>query len=407
MASSRGIDTYNKYYRGKKEVTTMIKKTTSGYDVDDMSRAITSIKIGEVVVVHPDKSYNSKILVYVPSKEKFYRVQINDVAKPGNAKSISATSGLKPQAFDIVGKDFYLDEYVPFLIAKIDERSDLPIKLRTYLYNIVEYYNDNEKKESVTEIFNSSFPINQINNDFGEVLGPIAIIKKQILKEKSIKIPSRSRILFPIRANEPLVDYYIKPNSKESYKISAKVEGKKSNTVKPADLIGLIEKNKEKHNYWRNKKQFKVLQILAAESILTGSFLALGFLGVRGANQMALKEIKKYKSKTNIDKSVFASFINSDPYLRSKAKHNITIEEINYASDQILCNMSKTNKDMDFSGLFKDAISEFPIYVKFNCGNDGLGRWSSIVSDDINKQSVYLRSKSTRNSTTDKLGIQT
>jgi len=52
-----------------------------------------------------------------------------------------------------------------------------------------------------------NLPMNDINKDFGEVLGPVAVIHENFLKDKKITLSkTTSKIYVPARPNEPLMD---------------------------------------------------------------------------------------------------------------------------------------------------------------------------------------------------------
>ena len=156
-------------------------------------------------------------------------------------------------------KRWSLREYNKKVYDAIEDRKDLKPELKSYLYCLVEYYNGNKSKQELADIFakvKNDIPLNDINKDFGEVLGPIGIINQQMMKPKGITFSSNARIYVPIRPNEPLMDYGIEDRDR-LYTISAK-SGKTTNTVKPGDIIDLLSKVPEKLRYWKTTQQFKI-----------------------------------------------------------------------------------------------------------------------------------------------------
>ena len=90
-----------------------------------------------------------------------------------------------------------------------------------------------------------SVSLNDVNKDFGEVLGPVAILEQGLFRANKISLnKGSSRIYIPLRPNEPLMDYAI-INGDVQYTISAK-SGTTTNVVKPPDIIALLSKSPKK-----------------------------------------------------------------------------------------------------------------------------------------------------------------
>ena len=78
----------------------------------------------------------------------------------------------------------------------------------------------------------------KLNNDFGEVIGPIKILRD---KDYMPWIKSVIEIFVPYQSNYPFMDYSITDQEGIMHKISAKTAKGLGNTVKPNDILTTIE----------------------------------------------------------------------------------------------------------------------------------------------------------------------
>ena len=119
---------------------------------------------------------------------------------------------------------------------------------------------------------------NVIITDFGEVLGPLAIISDQLLKSHGITlIPSKSKIIVPRHLHEALVDYHIDDENELRFSFSAKAGAGTTNVVKAADIYDSLKKHHR--NEWLNTPEYKILSIIASSSTVQGSGMLAAYLG--------------------------------------------------------------------------------------------------------------------------------
>lgn len=399
MASS-GVSAWTKYFQGRGDVPTTIKKDSKLYDPDETSKVIGEVQAGTKITYLSTPSYDPRALILVGDKKG--RVTFNNITKPG--VKASAAVSLKPQSFNVASesKRWSLREYNKNVYDAIEDRKDLKPELKSYLYCLVEHYNGNKSRQELASIFTkvkNDIPLNDINKDFGEVLGPIGIINQQMMKPKGITFSSNARIYVPIRPNEPLMDYGIEDRDR-LYTISAK-SGKTTNTVKPGDIIDLLSKVPEKLRYWKTTQQFKILEQLRDASIVMGPIRAVASLYPKLIDPKAAARTEKNK----YDISDFINFISQNEYL-SKQK-DPTIIQIMYECEKMLQNLTKTAK-IDMNEIFKDAIEEKVIYVRFEVGSNGTGVWEVTMSDDIMTKGkrTFLRTKNGYTRAADRMGIQ-
>lgn len=282
---------------------------------------------------------------------------------------------LKPQFFpELLDKDIPLNSYPALLLSSIKNSGKLSDDQKLLLNSLVHAVDSNDYSNFSNTFLalKDSIPINTINNDFSELLGPIAIARKQMLPISS----SKSKVMFPGRGNEPLLDYKITSDN-TVYKISAK-SGDSTNTLKPGDVLQLIDAETKLKSKYSNTLQYKVLKLLKNNTWKQGPIEALNLLkSARIPDAMWLKS-KQYT------------------------------EQIRQMAENSLVKISR--ETLDFTELFRDATNLKVYYVKFKLGQDGMVKWD-MIRDDKNRQSgvkkIVFRSKNfVGRSNGDKLGFQ-
>jgi len=405
MASS-GQAAWTKYFQGKGDIPTIMKKSSPVYDNEKINQKIADVPAGTKVTYLASKKFESKATIeYVVNRKKIVgRVPFDNIAKPG--VKASGAASLKPQAFGVGEQKYPFTVYKKTVMGSIDSRKDLTPEVRTYLAALFDYHSGGStSRQKVMKIFQgvkSSVPLNDINKDFGEVLGPVAILEQDLFRKNKISLnKGAARIYVPARPNEPLMDYAIFSGDTQ-YTISAK-SGTTTNVVKPPDIIALLSKDAKKFKKWSKTKEFRVLQTLAQESILLGPIKAISEIYPNLIPPAAVASI----SGKSYDKKAFAKFISNNDYLKTKKEP--TLNEIMYECEKMIQKQTK-DQTFDMTELFADAIENQVFYVKFEIDASGVGDWSVIVSDDIRKSKsgsvVYLRSKNGYTRASDRMGIQ-
>lgn len=397
--SSTGIQAWNKYFRGK-DVQTVMKSESDAYDQND-NKLNFKLKVNEDIIVFDTDTYSSKILVKRIYDNKLYKVTFNNIQKPGRKSAVK----LKPQTFGIGETKYNIEDYVDLVLSNIEERTDILPELKTYLQALVLYYAGFEDLTYLKQCYRNNFPFNDIKKDYGEVIGPIAIIKKQILKDNGIKIPTNNtpKIYMPSRPNEPLMDYSIISGDK-TYVISAK-SGTTTNVVKPKDIIDLLSKSPIKLKKYESTQQFKILKQLSDNGIVDGAILAASELP-GGPSPEAAKDVKNKLSSGSYkddkyDLNLMSSFINSNEYLRKQKKP--TLNQIMYECEKLIVDKSK--RGLDFAPIFKDAVENQVIYVKFDMQGN-IPKFDVIMNEDFGVRRVFLRTKNGYTRRSDRIGIQ-
>lgn len=212
MATS-GAAAWQKYFRGKGDIQTRLKKESEVYDISSKTKLSYKLPVGTEVTYLKSSAYDSKAAISVKKGRSYIsvRVPFDNIAKPG-VKS-SGASSLKPQAFGVSDSVKYsIDDYTKLISNNIEERKDLSPELKVYLKALVDHSAEKITDSKLSKIYNevsSDLPLNDIKKDFGEVIGPIAIFKKKLFANKKITLSTRAKVQVPLRPNEPLMDYAI------------------------------------------------------------------------------------------------------------------------------------------------------------------------------------------------------
>jgi hypothetical protein len=398
--ASTGKTAWGKYFQGRGNLPTTMKKEAGTYDVETGKSKIGTIKAGEKITYLETKEYEQRALVKYG--KTYVRVPFDSIAKPG-VKASGAVS-LKPQAFGVRDNKYVYKDYVKLVSESIEERKDLSAPLRTYLAALFDYYSGGKMTQAkLKKIFSEvkdSIPVNDINKDFGEVVGPVACVTKKLLANKKVKLTKTCKIYMPERPNEPLMDYGIFQGDKQ-YTISAK-SGKTTNVVKPGDIINLLAINPAKVRKWKNKKEYKLLQMLSDSSIINGAPRAIAAMYPKLIDMDSATSMTKQKYNSD----GFANFIKTNAYLSKRKK--ITSNEIMYECEKMIQQETKSGK-LNMNAIFADAIEEQVLYIKFEVG-EGDGKWGVIAADDIKVINsygrAYLRTKNGYTRAADRMGVQ-
>ena len=398
--ASTGATAWTKYFKGK-DVETSMKKSSDAFDAATEQKLSFKIDINEKVLVYDTDNFSSKIVVKRLKDNKNYKVTFNNIQKPGR----QATVNLKPQKFGIGETKYNIEDFVDLVLTSIEERQDLKPELKTYLEALILYYADFEPLSYVEDAYLNDLPLNEIKKDFGEILGPIAIIKQGLLGDKGIKVPNnkQTKIYMPSRPNEPLMDYSI-IDRKKTFVVSAK-SGTTTNVVKPKDIIDLLAKNPATLRKYQTTQQYKILKQLADNGVVDGAILAASELP-GGPSPEAAKDVQKQlkNSRYKDDKydiSLMSSFINSNNYLKQQSKP--TLNQIMYECEKMV--VAKSKNGLDFTPIFKDAVENQVIYVKFEMTGKK-PKFEVIMNDDFGARKVTLRTKNGYTRYSDRMGIQ-
>jgi hypothetical protein len=406
MASS-GKDAWDKHFSGKGNIETVMKKDSSLLNQD--LNPVGNIKAGEKIIFLDTPNYSDKMPIEYNSKIFF--VTFNNIQKP-KSKLVSGIK-LKPQNYTFFTQETWkAEDLAKRLINENEERTDLDADLKHYLNVITDFwgktgiYNAND----LSNLKAPSKGINEIKKDYGEMLGAIACVTHKILAP-SLNISDNDTLTFPLRGNEPIVDYYINDSIKQTrYNISAK-SGSTTNTLKAADVITLL-KSQNKYSKWQTKDITKFIDLIANNSVLHFPFLAINLVqNDKILNDSAIKEAMAFKASKLSEKTynigLFSKLINLIEVPNTTNINKPTIGQLFYYTEKKVIEVA--NQKFNPTQIFKEATSGSVIYVKYSINSKPQGEFDVLIGD-VNKESVQKdikwRSKNSTNRTSDKIGMQ-
>jgi len=304
----------------------------------------------------------------------------------------SSFGPLSPQAFGIRDNKYQFGEYKKIVLDSILKRKDLNEPVKAYLYSLFDYYSgENTTRSQLKNVYNKTkldLPIYAINTQFSTIVGPVACIAKGLLRSDGVNLNNSAKVYIPTRPVNPMMDYGLYQGEKQ-FVISSN-PGKAINVSTPSDILNLLNIDPKKVKKWQNTLEWQMLQTLASNIPLVGPIKAVALLYPNLIEPISAAEV----TKTFYNPAGFTNFISTNQYLRDRVKP--TINEIMYECEKIIMEETRNGK-IDLNDIFSSAIQEQTIYVDFNIGPDGAGRWKINASDDVaNIQSfrrVYLKSR--------------
>ena len=396
MAASRGIDNWNKNWKGQGNKSTFVKVNSATIYEEDGSRSGIVLTKG-LPVTYLDNQSGSHTRVAIQVGEKVFLTNIDNLQKPRSIGRID----LKPQAFGLGGATFTLSTYLTKVKSAINSRDDIQGDLKDYLIDLVkkvEFGSNSISGYNLTEL-----PMGSILSDFGEVLGPIFCIKTGLSKF-NLGVNQSSTVFFPSAGAEPLLDYFIK-TSQDTYKISAKAKGT-SNTLKMNSLVPPLLSDNILRVRYQNTLEFRLMQTIHDNSINIGSILGCSLIGV--ISQSAAASVSGLRGNNTIisdnAKQLFQNLISSDSRLRDK--RDITLRNISYLCEKKLVEFTKrTMVSQRLTNIVKDILNNEIFFVKMDIDN-GVPRFNVSSTTDRSISNLHFRTKNGYDSTSDKLGFK-
>ena len=296
-----------------------------------------------------------------PQRGNFKVGKVSIVFKP--LKKSGEYYELKPQQLGVT-----LDSYIPLdtlkteLIKGINNNDKLEDLQKEFLLALITGENTLTSEEQ-KEVMSETRFLGEVLKNLGEPLGAI-LYGEQI---------GATDVFFPKAGNYPLIDYLLKTPEGE-VQVSAKTAKGKGNTIKPGDLLKIIDKVGDDIDSERKE----ILTIINDNDVKTGS----------------LKLIPKYGDEGL--KKQYEDFIKNNPGFPKNGTYN--------PSDRLALEremVRQLNKKYDFSDLFNKYVSV--AYVKYNLDNNA--KPSIKVTRDEGFK-VKFKSKNSPGHDQDKLGFE-
>lgn len=337
------------------------------------------------------------------------------LSKAHLAKPKKGTDAIKPQNFKLDDKNLSISDIDSLVRKHIVDIEGLPGVIQEYLlFLIKKTAKPNSgisfKKEYFKKIVMKD--IKAIAKNFGEVLCGLAAIAQAENRTMfpNLNIKKTDKVFFPRSLTEALYDFKIcgdrpgsnKPETKYLISVKAKLKGANPNTVKPEDIINLINKSTKLKSAWSTKHEYKIIEILAKESIRYGPCKAILYCLSHGlelsstiapdikaselktAGRYTKKEIEKKLSEEKIQKKS-----SNDTFFKDSEKY------IEYLSRHV------KKEKLNFTKFFMDAISNNVYFMivtelgvngaKFETIGDDWGRKTGINHKKIDR--IVLRGK--------------
>lgn len=409
MASSGAI-AWNKHFKGKCPIATVMKKESIMYDHD--GKDIGRIPANIPVVALDSEVYLERYPIKLENNQVAY-VTFNNIQKP-KSKSVTGIK-IKPQDFKTFQnkQKWKSKDLAVALVSEIEDRDDLSPDLKNYMIAITKYYAklDNISTTEVDSLYSSNMAgLAEIQKDYGEILGALAAVNRDILKDTDYKLSSSNEIEFPLRGNEPIVDYYIY-TSAAKISISAK-SGAVTNTLKPSDVISLLQASKYSSikNKWNNKPIHKYMELIRDKSTIEFPFYAMNLIKPNTVSPKALEEVKsKFRQATfSSDKYAYHLFDSLYKALGLNITKPLKTGQLFYDTEKYV--VDYLNKNFPPDDIFNDATSGLVIYVKFQITSQNKhGKFEVMTSDSMKQKNkkIKWRSKNYAGRAADKIGFQT
>jgi hypothetical protein len=421
MSNQDPVYIWKKYFSGNNKVRTRLKDEVKKPKVLIVPKNTTTpsnpkLLKNDPITVHPKpsgESYERQFLVESDNyKGVIFLVSATYIEKPKKG-----TDAIKPQHFGLEGTNpltssFSVSKIEKMVKTKLMEldKKDMPGVVKDYLTFLLE---QTIKQTSKTFPQFKTITVGDIKNiakNFGEILSGVVVITRPDLF-KSLNINKDDLVFFPEDETMRLYDFTIvgkergKLKEKNKFSVKAQISDTKSNTVKPEDIIKLIDKDAKLKRQCSGKElrhQYQITKILAENSVRHGPLLAVIYAK---KNNLIPKE-DDFKGTTEGTKGAKMLIKQSVKDLEEIIKRDATKkgkDDLYKSHAQIYLEVI-SRKKLDFTELFLSAIRTKVYYIIVSGLNERGVVWKTIgvkgglVEKEIKPFDITLRGKHDFNS---------
>lgn len=400
MAASKGVDNWNKNWKGS-DKPTVIKKAAPYYRYNE-NRSIGLLPIGaSVTYIDALTESHTRVAIRYGSNDEIFYTNVDNLTKP---RSLS-TVNLQPQSFGIAGRELSVSDYVRELRTQIQNRADINGDLETYLLDLINYSYTGAASFGGYDI--RELPLADIIKFFGEALGPIHCIKRGLLNKFNLGVGTGTKILIASSTSEPLLDYYLIKSDGTRIPISAKSTGT-SNPLKVDVIVNKIKQTPTLLRKYQNTTEFKILDAINNNTMMDGPFVGAMLLGEISDQAAASAISARGGSLSRTTTSLFQNLIRTDSRLSILPRNQTpTASQLSYVCEKKIVQYSRTNS-VRFTNMIRDALDQEIIFVKLSINpTTKTPRFeASKAAGSYGIGLVKLRSKNGYSAKSDKLGFQ-
>lgn len=370
---------YFKYFN-QRDVKTRLKsdaKNLKAWKNGSKSSPYSLQKHDEVTVLKK-KSINDLDGNYEIKSDK-YKGVVFLVSRHLLEKPKAGTEAIKPQNFSLDGINLSIDDIQKLVKKNINSIPELKQVIQEYLIFLTQATANPNGSTSFKHFDKIVLgEIKGIAKNFGEVLSGIAVLANPKLFP-NLNIKKTDKVFFPKSLTEGLYDFSVvgqvggKTKEKYLFSVKAMLKGASPNTVKPEDIIRLINNSSKAKKKWEKTHQYNIIKILAEGSIRYGPLEAIKYtlsknvkMNMRDVPTAMQKKFAAYKSVAAID-----SIIKQDQKQRSKK-----VDDMLKSAESYIEYISRNT--LDFTELFMDAISSQVYYIIVKELNGSGVKWETV-----------------------------
>jgi hypothetical protein len=232
----------------------------------------------------------------------------------------------------------------------------------------------------------------EIKNYFAEVMGPIWCHEQGLLPG----IKSHDHTYFEPSQNQ-LYDFKVYKND-EPFLISNKRKIGVTNTIKPSDLIRLVDRNADLARKWRSSQPYHAMRILDDSSVVSGPIKVMSRvypyrLPIPEQDyHNVIRQLTRNDIELNDVPNSIMSLIDQDATAAAMYENTqvVTGTMINFIFEKILIDISKN--DPQYNDMYVEATNGNIYILKFDLDTKG-NMYFNIEDPATNDKMAVFRSK--------------